>query len=208
MHTTVERLNEAVQDASYAGKASHPNRLEVEAAVRTLIRWVGENPGREGLRDTPARVARAFTEICEGYLEDPVEILGRSFEETSGYDEMILLRDIPFQSCCEHHLAPIEGVAHVAYLPRSRVVGISKLARLVDVFARRLQIQERLTAEIAASIDSVLEPRGVGVVIKASHACMSLRGVKKHGVSMVTSRLLGSFRDDPGVRREFLEAVA
>lgn len=187
--------------------AGRPARSEAEAAVRTLIRWAGDDPGREGLRDTPARVARAFGDFFRGYDEDPAEVLERTFEESGDYDEMVLLRGIRLESHCEHHMVPIVGVAHVAYLPRARVVGISKLARVVDIHARRLQIQERLTAEIADVIDRVLQPHGVAVMIEAEHHCMSTRGVHKPGVSMVTSRLLGRFRSDPELRREFLGAV-
>ena len=170
--------------------------------------YPGESPGREGLLDTPARVVRAYEEWFAGYDQDPAAMLQRTFQEVGGYDEMIVLRDIPLQSCCEHHLAAIEGTVHVAYLPNNRVVGISKLARVVEAYARRLQVQERLTAQIADSIDTVLRPRGVGVIVKATHACMTTRGVRKHGVSMVTSRMLGAFHDDPATRQEFLSAVA
>jgi GTP cyclohydrolase I len=185
-----------------------PSREAAEDAIRTLIRWAGEDPAREGLLDTPARVVKAYAEWFEGYNQDPAEILQRTFEEVGGYDEIVILRDIPFQSCCEHHMAAISGTVHVGYLPRNRVVGISKLARVVDAFARRLQVQERLTAEIADTIQSVLNPRGVGVIVKATHACISSRGVRKHGVAMVTSRMLGAFRDDPATRQEFLAALA
>ncbi|HEY7383454.1 MAG TPA: GTP cyclohydrolase I FolE [Beijerinckiaceae bacterium] len=184
-----------------------PSRDEAEQAVRTLLRWAGENPRREGLLDTPARVVRAYEEWFEGYGHDPAEMLKRTFEEVGGYDEMVILRDIPFQSCCEHHMAAIEGTVHVGYLPRSRVVGISKLARVVEAFSRRLQIQERLTAQIADTIAAILEPRGVAVIVQGRHACMSTRGVRKHGSLMVTSRMLGAFRDDPATRHEFLAAV-
>ena len=203
MHGTLETLWHAPSDA---GK--RPSRGETEQAVRTLIRWAGEHPEREGLLDTPRRVVRAYEEWFEGYGQDPVEILQRTFEEVGGYDEIVVLRDIPFQSCCEHHMAAIQGTVHVGYLPRSRVVGISKLARVVDAYARRLQVQERLTAQIADTIDEVLKPRGVAVVVKATHACMSTRGVRKHGASMVTSRMLGAFREDPATRQEFLTAIA
>jgi GTP cyclohydrolase IA len=203
MHGTLETLWHAQSDA---GK--RPSRGEAEQAVRTLIRWAGEHPEREGLLDTPRRVVRAYEEWFEGYDQDPVEILQRTFEDVGGYDEIVVLRDIPFQSCCEHHMAAIQGTVHVGYLPRSRVVGISKLARVVDAYARRLQVQERLTAQIADTIDEVLKPRGVAVVVKATHACMSTRGVRKHGVSMVTSRMLGAFREDPATRQEFLTAIA
>jgi GTP cyclohydrolase I len=176
--------------------------------VRTLIRWAGDDPEREGLVDTPARVTRAYAEWFEGYDQDPVAILQRTFEEVGGYDDMVTLRDIPFESCCEHHMAAIHGVVHVGYLPGGRVVGISKLSRVVDAFARRLQVQERLTVQIADTIDEVLKPRGVGVIVKGTHACMSSRGVRKHGVSMVTSRMIGAFRDDAATRQEFLAALA
>ena len=181
-----------------------PSRAEAEAAVRTLLLWAGDDPEREGLLDTPARVVRAYEEFFSGYREDPVQILARSFEETEGYDEMVVLRDIRLESHCEHHMVPIIGRAHVAYLPAGRVVGISKLARVVEAYARRLQIQEKLTAQIANSIEEVLKPRGVAVVIEASHQCMTTRGVHQPGVSMITSRMLGEFRTDSGLRREFL----
>lgn len=184
-----------------------PGRDEAEAAVRTLLRWAGDDPGREGLKDTPSRVVRAYEEFFSGYGVDPVDVLKRTFEETDGYDEMVLLRDIRFESHCEHHLAPIIGCAHVAYLPHRRVVGISKLARLVEAFARRLQIQEKMTVQIANAINDVLEPKGVAVVIEAAHQCMTTRGVHKPGVTMVTSRMLGAFRDDPTTRREFLAMI-
>jgi GTP cyclohydrolase I len=184
-----------------------PSRAEAEAAVRTLLRWAGDDPAREGLQGTPGRVVRAFEEFFAGYAVDPVALLERTFEEVAGYDEMVVLRDIAFESHCEHHLAPIIGKAHVAYLPAGRVVGISKLARLVDAYAKRLQIQEKMTAQVAGALDRVLRPRGVGVVIEATHHCMTTRGVHKSGVAMVTSRLLGAFRDDPATRREFLAIV-
>lgn len=180
------------------------SQLEIEQAFRTLIRWVGEDPTREGLCETPARAARAWAEYCGGYLEDPGTHLARTFEEVGGYDEIVLLRDIPFQSHCEHHLAPITGTASIAYLPGDRVVGISKLARVLLGFARRLQVQERLTAEVADCIWQGLRPRGVAVLIEAQHGCMSGRGVRTHGVSMVTSRMMGCFKDDPSSRREVL----
>ena len=177
---------------------------EVQEAVRTLLRWAGEDPSREGLIDTPARYGRAWKEYCAGYDEDPAVHLQRTFEEVAGYDEVVLLRDIPFHSHCEHHLAPIVGTASIAYLPTDRVVGISKLARVLHGFARRLQIQERLTAEIAQCIWDNLQPQGVAVVIKAQHGCMTGRGVRTHGVDMVTSKVLGCFRDDPSSRKEVL----
>jgi GTP cyclohydrolase I len=177
---------------------------DVLDAVRTLIAWAGDTPEREGLLDTPGRVARAYREYFRGYHEDPVGHLARTFDEVGGYDEIVLLRDIPFQSHCEHHMAPIIGHAHVAYLPRKRVVGISKLARVVQAYSKRLQVQERLTAEIADAIQAGLEPRGVAVVIEASHACMSARGVLTQGVTMTTSRMMGVFRDDERSRKEVL----
>jgi GTP cyclohydrolase I len=184
-----------------------PDRAAAEAAVRTLLEWAGENPEREGLRDTPKRVVRAYEEWFQGYGEDPVELLKRTFEEAEGYDEMVVLRDVRFESFCEHHLAAILGTVDVAYLPNSRVVGISKLARVIDVFAKRMQIQERLTAQIANSIEEVLQPRGVAVIVRAQHQCMTTRGVHKAGVTMVTSRMLGAFRDNEATRREFLAIV-
>jgi GTP cyclohydrolase I len=185
-----------------------PSRREAEDAVRTLIRWAGDNPSRGGLRDTPARVVRAYKEWFAGYAENPEVLLRRCFEEIAGYDEMVVLRDIRFESHCEHHVAPIIGRAHIGYLPDQRVVGISKLARVVNTFAKRLQIQERLTAEIAQAIDHVLKPRGVGVVIEATHACMTTRGVHSCGGSMVTSHMLGAFRNQPATRQEFLSALS
>ncbi len=184
--------------------ADRPSRKEAEAAVRTLLRWAGDDPGREGLRDTPARVARAYEEFFAGYEIDPGAILARTFEEVEGYDEIVLLRNIRLESVCEHHMAPIIGRVHVAYLPDRRVVGISKLARVVEAYGKRLQIQEKLTAQIANTINEVLEPRGVAVVIEAAHQCMTTRGVHKPGVTMATSRMLGAFRDDPATRRELL----
>jgi GTP cyclohydrolase I len=184
-----------------------PSREEAEAAIRTLIRWAGDDPTREGLLDTPKRVVKAYEEWFSGYDTDPVTMLSRTFEEVEGYDEMVVLRDIRFESYCEHHLAPIIGRAHIAYLPKNRVVGISKLARLVEAFAKRLQIQEKMTAQIANVLDQVLQPLGVGVVIEAAHQCMTTRGVHKPGVAMVTSRMLGSFRSDIETRREFLALI-
>jgi len=175
-----------------------------EEAVRELLRWAGDDPGREGLVDTPARVARAFREYYRGYLEDPGSHLSRTFKEVGGYDEIVLLRDIPFQSHCEHHMAPIIGKAHIAYLPSNRVVGISKLARVLHGYARRLQVQERLTAEVADCIELHLQPRGVAVVIEAAHSCMSARGVLTGGVTMTTSRMMGVFREDERSRKEVL----
>lgn len=184
-----------------------PSKDQAENAIRTLLAYAGDDPEREGLLDTPARVVRSFDEFYGGYLQDPVEILERTFDETEGYDEMVLLKGIEFVSHCEHHMAPILGKVHVAYLPRTRVVGISKLARVVEVYARRLQIQEKMTSQIAKAIDGVLEPEGVAVVVEAVHHCMTTRGVNKSGVSMVTSKMLGAFRDDPSTRREFLANV-
>jgi GTP cyclohydrolase IA len=188
-------------------RPSRPSRAEAEDAVRVLLRWAGDDPTREGLIDTPSRVVRAYEEFFAGYEVDPREILSRTFSEVDGYDEMIVLKDIRFESYCEHHMVPIIGRAHVAYLPEHRVVGISKLARLVDAFAKRLQIQEKMTAQIADTLNDVLQPKGVGVILEASHQCMSTRGVHKAGVEMVTSRMLGTFRTDPSTRREFLAIV-
>jgi GTP cyclohydrolase IA len=182
-------------------------REEAERAVRTLIRWAGDDPDREGLRATPSRVVRAYEEWFAGYKDHPRDYLKSTFEETGGYDEVVVLRDIRFESHCEHHMAPIIGRVHIGYLPRNRVVGISKLARLVEVYARRLQIQEKMTAEIASCLDEVLKPYGVAVVTEATHQCMTTRGVHKAGVSMVTSRMLGVFRDHAETRHEFLSAI-
>lgn len=184
-----------------------PTREQAEDAVRTLIRWAGDNPEREGLLQTPARVARAYLEFFSGYQSDPMQILATTFSEVDGYDEMVVLKDIRFESYCEHHMVPIIGRAHVAYLPEHRVVGISKLARLVDVYAKRLQIQEKMTVQIADALNTVLQPKGVAVILEAAHQCMSTRGVHKPGASLVTSRMLGAFRDDPSTRREFLSIV-
>jgi GTP cyclohydrolase I len=184
-----------------------PTREQAEEAVRTLLRWAGDDPDREGLRDTPSRVARSYKEFFSGYGVDPFALLERTFEETDGYDEIVLLRDIRLESTCEHHMAPIIGRVHVAYLPHRRVVGISKLARVVDAYAKRLQIQEKLTAQIANTIQDVLEPKGVAVVVEAAHQCMTTRGVHKPGVTMVTSRMLGAFRDNAETRRELLAMI-
>ena len=193
---------------SKSRKTSHkPSREEAEKAIETLLRWAGDDPTREGLADTPARVAKAFEEWFSGYGQDPEEYLTRTFEEIEGYDDMVILKDIRFESHCEHHLAPIIGRAHVGYLPSNKVVGISKLARVVDAFARRLQVQEKMNAQIANTIQKVLEPKGVAVVIEAAHQCMTTRGVHKTGVTMVTSTMLGAFRDNSDTRREFLNII-
>ncbi|HMR32285.1 MAG TPA: GTP cyclohydrolase I FolE [Geminicoccaceae bacterium] len=188
-------------------KAVKPVRGDAEDAVRTLLRWAGDDPERSGLKDTPARVVRAFEEFFKGYGQDPAAILRTTFDETDGYDEMVLLKDIEFSSHCEHHLAPIVGRAHVAYLPQRRVVGISKLARLVEAYARRLQIQERMTVQVADAIQEVLQPRGVAVVIEATHHCMTTRGIHKPGTTMLTSRVTGVFREDQATRREFFALI-
>jgi len=182
-------------------------QAHAEDAIRVLLRWVGEDPTREGLIDTPKRVANAWKDWCSGYVDDPAEELRRTFEEVAGYDEMVVLRDIEFSSHCEHHMAPIIGRAHVGYLPTNRVVGISKLARVVEIYARRLQVQEKMTSQIAHCINHVLKPRGVGVVIDASHECMTTRGVTKTGVSMISSQMLGTFRTDARTRSEFLRFI-
>ena len=193
----------------HESRSAHPrpSREEAEAAVRLLLQYAGDDPEREGLRGTPARVVRAYDEYFSGYDDDPVELLKRTFEETDGYDEMVVLKDIRFESHCEHHIAPIIGKAHIAYLPATRVIGISKLARLIEVYAKRLQIQEKMTAQIANTLDEVLRPKGVAVVIEAAHQCMTTRGVHKPGVAMVTSRMLGAFRSDSATRREFLAII-
>ncbi len=190
-----------------ARNIDRPSREEAEKAVHTLIRWAGEDPSREGLVDTPRRVAQAYEDWFSGYSEDPISFLQRTFEEVDGYDEIIVLKDITFESHCEHHMAPIIGKAHVGYLPNNKVVGISKLARVVEAFARRFQVQEKMTAQIANCIEDVLKPKGVGVVIDASHQCMTTRGIHKSGVLMVTSRMLGTFRKDARTRDEFLRMI-
>src|SRR5258706_3094925 len=194
--------------AAGAASSRRPSRADAEAAVRTLIRWAGDDPDREGLAGTTSRVRRSYEEFFDGYDSDPVELLKRTFEEIDGYDEMVVLRDIRFESHCEHHMVPIIGRAHIAYLPDRRVVGISKLARVLEVYSHRLQIQEKLTAQIANIINDVLQPKGVGVIIDASHQCMTTRGIHKPGMSMVTSHMLGTFRSDPRTRREFLAIVS
>ena len=188
-------------------ETTRPSRAEAEEAVRTLILWAGDDPKREGLRDTPARVARAYEEFFAGYQQDPRDILARTFTEVEGYDEMIVMNDIRFESHCEHHMVPIIGKVHIGYLPDKRVVGISKLARLVEVYARRLQVQEKMTVQIADTLQEILKPKGVAVVIEAAHQCMTTRGVHKPGVGLVTSRMVGAFRDDPSTRREFLAVL-
>jgi GTP cyclohydrolase IA len=206
-------MDKAVDTKTERGKSAggsrlvRPSRSEAEEAVRTLIRWAGDDPNREGLLATPGRVVRAYEEWFAGYNDNPRDYLKSTFEETGGYDEVVVLRDIRFESHCEHHMAPIIGRVHIGYLPRNRVVGISKLARLVEVYARRLQIQEKMTAEIASCLDSVLKPHGVAVVTEATHQCMTTRGVHKPGVTMVTSRMLGVFRDHAETRQEFLAAI-
>tara|TARA_B100000029_G_C17606856_1_gene967708 strand:+ start:7637 stop:8221 length:585 start_codon:yes stop_codon:yes gene_type:complete len=186
---------------------TRPTRKDAEKAVRTLLNWIGEDPGREGLQSTPARVAKAYEEWFSGYQEDPVDFLRRTFQEVDGYDELVVLRDIDFESHCEHHLAPIIGKVQVGYLPDCKVVGISKLARVVETFSKRLQVQESMTAQIANCINDVLKPKGVGVVVEGVHQCMTTRGIHKPGVSMVTSKLLGHFRSDPRTRAEFLNII-
>ena len=184
-----------------------PSRNDAENAIRTLLEYAGEDPTREGLLETPKRVVKSYEEFYKGYSQDPRKYLSRTFEEVNGYDEMVVLRDIPFESHCEHHMAPIIGKVHIGYLPRNKVVGISKLARVVETYAKRLQVQEKMTAQIADCIQDILEPYGVWVVVQATHECMSTRGVHKHGVSMVTSRMAGVFREDEKTRREFLAVV-
>ncbi len=188
-------------------KQSRPSRKQAEEAVSTLLRWAGEDPQREGLVDTPKRVAKAYEDWFSGYKDDPVRYLRRTFEEVDGYDELIVLRDIEFESHCEHHMAPIIGKAHIGYLPDTKVVGISKLARVVEAFARRFQVQEKMTAQIANCIEDVLKPKGVGVVVEAVHQCITTRGIHKSNVSMVTSQMVGSFRRDARTRAEFLRMI-
>lgn len=202
------KLIDDLNEAQKAAEARRPSRENAEEAVRTLIKYAGDDPAREGLLGTPDRVVRSYEEFFSGYFDNPADILKRTFEEVEGYDEMVLLKNIDFVSHCEHHMVPIIGKAHVAYLPKSRVVGISKLARVVDVFSHRLQIQEKMTAQIANTINDVLEPRGVAVVIEAVHECMTTRGVNKTDVSMMTSTLLGEFRDNPSTRAEFMSLIS
>jgi len=184
-----------------------PSREEAEAAVRTLIAYAGDDPGREGLRDTPARVVNAYEELFRGYRECPLDVLDRTFSEIGGYDDLVLIRDVPFYSHCEHHMAPFVGKAHIAYVPVERVVGLSKLARLIDIYARRLQTQEHLTSQVATAIDEVLKPRGVAVMLEAEHMCMAMRGVQKAGVSTITTQFIGTFREDPGEQVRFITLV-
>lgn len=184
-----------------------PSRDEAEEAVRVLLRWAGDDPDREGLIDTPKRVVKAYEEFFKGYDEDPREVLSRTFKEVEGYDEMVVLRDINFDSHCEHHMVPFTGKVHVAYIPKCKVVGISKLARLVDIYTKRLQIQEKLTSQIAGALNDILQPKGVAVVVEATHMCMTMRGVRKHGTVMQTSKLLGLFRSDPRTRQEFFSLL-
>ena len=193
--------------AEKQNETAKPSRSDAEAAVRTLIRWAGDDPDREGLVDTPDRVVRSYEEFFSGYAADPKAILERTFEEVEGYDEIVLLRDIRLESHCEHHMVPIRGKAHVAYMPHRRVVGISKLARLVEAYAKRLQIQEKLTSQVANAINEILQPLGTAVVIEAAHQCMTTRGVQKAGVTMVTSRMLGTFRENGETRRELLAMI-
>jgi GTP cyclohydrolase IA len=197
----------AVRKKEAPDPARRPSREEAEAAVRVLVRWAGDDPEREGLVDTPKRVVRAYEELFKGYAQDPAEVLSTIFEDVEGFDDMVLVRDIPFASHCEHHMAPFVGKAHVAYFPSEGVVGLSKLARVVEVFARRLQTQETMTAQIAEAIDLALKPRGIAVLVEAEHMCMSMRGVQKHGASTITTRFTGLFRDDPSEQARFFTMV-
>ncbi len=207
MSKATSNIIELLAQQREAADVARPSVEEAEEAVRTLLRWAGDDPTREGLVGTPDRVVRAYGEWFAGYWEDPAEILLRTFEEVEGYDELVVLRDIRFESFCEHHMAPIIGVAHIGYLPNKRVVGISKLARVLEVFAKRFQIQETMTSQVAQTIQQVLEPRGVGVIVKAAHQCMTTRGVHKPGVTMMTSKMVGAFREDPKTREEFMSLV-
>jgi GTP cyclohydrolase I len=195
------------QTIAQVERSARPSQQDIEEAIRVLIRWAGDDPTREGLIDTPARVARSYQEFFSGYQQDPAQILARTFSEVEGYDEMIVLSGIRLESYCEHHMVPMIGTAHVGYLPEKRVVGISKLARLVNIYAKRLQIQEKMTVQIADTLNEVLQPKGVAVILQASHQCMSTRGVHKAGAEMITSRMLGAFRENPATRREFLALV-
>jgi GTP cyclohydrolase IA len=207
MDDVVKSLSARTAEAAAGKSNTRPSRDEAEAAVRTLIRWTGDNPDREGLRDTPKRVVRAFEQLYSGYDENPSEILDRVFEEVEGYGDIVLVRDIPFHSHCEHHMVPFYGMAHIAYFPSNGVVGLSKLARLVDVFSRRLQTQETMTVQITEALDEALRPRGVAVMVEATHMCMSMRGVQKAGASTLTTRFTGLFKDDPAEQVRFLTLV-
>jgi GTP cyclohydrolase IA len=207
MDDVVKSLSARTAEAAAGKSNTRPSRDEAEAAVRTLIRWTGDNPDREGLRDTPKRVVRAFEQLYSGYDENPSEILDRVFEEVEGYGDIVLVRDIPFHSHCEHHMVPFYGMAHIAYFPSNGVVGLSKLARLVDVFSRRLQTQETMTVQITEALDDALRPRGVAVMVEATHMCMSMRGVQKAGASTLTTRFTGLFKDDPAEQVRFLTLV-
>jgi GTP cyclohydrolase IA len=207
MDDVVKSLSARSAEAAAGKSNTRPSRDEAEAAVRTLIRWTGDNPDREGLRDTPKRVVRAFEQLYSGYDENPSEILDRVFEEVEGYGDIVLVRDIPFHSHCEHHMVPFYGMAHIAYFPSNGVVGLSKLARLVDVFSRRLQTQETMTVQITEALDEALRPRGVAVMVEATHMCMSMRGVQKTGASTLTTRFTGLFKDDPAEQVRFLTLV-
>ncbi len=207
MDAVVKTLSPKSALAAVPGKIIKPSRQEAEAAVRVLLRWAGDNPDREGLLDTPKRVAKAYEELFKGYTQNPADVLATIFEEVEGYDDMVLVRDIPFTSHCEHHMVPFVGKAHIAYFPSEGVVGLSKLARVVDVYARRLQTQETMTSQITEAIDDSLKPRGIAVLIEAEHMCMSMRGVQKHGASTITTRFTGLFRDDPSEQARFFTMV-
>ncbi len=207
MDAIVSTFSEDKDEENLNAIPARPSREEAEAAVRTLIRWTGDNPDREGLRDTPQRVVNAYREMFSGYDLDPREVLGRTFEEVAGYDDIVLVEDIAFHSHCEHHMVPIIGKAHVAYLPDGRVLGLSKIARVVDIFAQRLQTQESITAQIASSIDEALSPRGVAVMIEAEHMCMSMRGIRKQGSTTLTTTFTGAFRNDPQEQARFISMV-
>ena len=207
MDAVVNPLSPALKPVPAADLPRKPSREEAEAAVRTLLRWAGENPEREGLLETPKRVVKAYEELFAGYAKDPAEILAKTFQEVAGYDDMVLVKDIPFHTHCEHHMVPFFGVAHIAYYPAEGVVGLSKLARVVDAFARRLQTQETMTAQIVGAIDEALKPRGIAVLIEAEHMCMSMRGIQKQGASTVTTQFTGVFRDDPAEQTRFLSML-
>ena len=207
MDAIVSSIIKDAEERRLAGKPERPSQEEVEAAVRTLILWAGDDPEREGLVETPQRVAKAFREMFAGYDMNPHEVLGRTFEEVAGYDDIVLVKDIAFHSHCEHHMVPIIGKAHVAYLPDGRVLGLSKIARVVDIFAQRLQTQESITAQIASAIDEALTPRGVAVMIEAEHMCMAMRGIRKQGSTTLTTTFTGAFRDDPQEQARFIALV-